>query len=446
MLASAALLGASATARAQPAPSPKRPDIVFIIADDLGYGDVSCQGATDLPTPGIDAIAKAGVRFSAGYMASPVSSPSRAAMLTGRYPTRFGHEFNVDGHPEKAPANFGLPLGERTFADQLKAAGYVTGLVGKWHEGMGPQYHPLHRGFSEFFGFLHGSHSYYKSTNPSPILRGYDAVNERQYLTEAFTREARSFVHRHRSEPFCLMLPYNAPHVPLTPPPPEKYMQRFGNVADSERRLMCATISALDDGVQGVMEQLRADGLEENTLVIFVSDNGGAHSHNRPFAGGKGSLLEGGIRVPFMLQWKGHIAPGQVIDEPVIGMDLYSTILSVAGAHPPTDRPIDGVDLLPLCMGHAVSPLHPFLAWRDGDQCAIRQGDWKLARTRGSAAVLVNLKENPREHPELASNDLPRAAELKKLYEQWDAQNVPPLWKAAESGAAKRAAIPSRRR
>jgi arylsulfatase A-like enzyme len=425
-LAAAAGLVATQAARAADGPV-QRPNIVFIIADDLGYGDVSCYGEQDLPTPFIDSIAQAGVRFTAGYMACPVSSPSRAAMLTGRTPTRWGQEFNPEPRVKHVPKNFGLPLSERTFADELKLAGYSTALIGKWHQGVRPELHPQRRGFDEFFGFLHGSHSYYKSEDEpeNPILRGTNPVHEDAYLTTAFTREAVDYINRHQTQPFCLVLSYNAPHVP-NEPPPHKYMDRFPNAENPTRRIVAAMISAMDDGIGTVLNTLRQERLEDNTLVIFVSDNGGAFSRNHPFAGGKGNLLEGGIRVPFMLQWKGHIQAGQVLSEPVIGTDLYSTILAAAGATPPKDRQIDGVDLLPLCLGKATTPLHPYLAWRYGEQFALRQGDYKLVQTKKIKKRLVDLQTDVTEEFDL-SPKLPQVvAREKETYAQWDTRNSPP--------------------
>jgi arylsulfatase A-like enzyme len=281
-------------AHAQSADRPAhRPNIVVILADDLGYAGMSCQGCKDIPTPHIDSLAAAGVRCTSGYVSCPVCSPTRAGLMTGRYQQRFGHEFNP-GPAQQAGVDFGLPLDQKTIADYLKTAGYTTGITGKWHLGFEEAYNPLHRGFDEYFGFLGGAHKYLNPSAPpgAPILRGLKPVDEKEYLTDAFTREAVAFIDRHAKEPFFLYLPYNAVHAPLQTP--EKYLDRFKNIEDPKRRKHAAMVSAMDDGVGAVIEKLQATGLEDNTLIFFLSDNGGpTPSTSRISCAGRGICLRG---------------------------------------------------------------------------------------------------------------------------------------------------------
>ncbi len=312
------------------APPGRRPNIVLIVADDLGYAELGCQGATDVRTPHIDSIAHHGIRFISGYVTAPVCSPSRAGLLTGRYQQRFGHELNAIGPQNRLP-HVGLPTSEKTIADDFRAAGYATGIVGKWHLGGTEPYHPERRGFGEFFGFLHEGHFYVEGRHngvvsrlrpdeppyddQNPVLRGTQPVGDFGYLTGAFTREAVAFIDRHRDRPFFLYLPYNAVHSPMQAT--EADLGRFPEIKDRKRRIFAAMLGALDEGVGAVLGKLREAGLTEDTLIVFLSDNGGPTaeltSSNAPLRGGKGELYEGGVRVPFLMQWEGHV-PGGVVD------------------------------------------------------------------------------------------------------------------------------------
>ncbi len=316
-----------------------KPNVLIIVADDLGYADVGFQGCKDIPTPNIDSIAAAGVRCSNGYVSCPVCSPTRAGLLTSRYQQRFGHEFNPgpNNDTDKA-AEFGLPLTETTLATTLKGAGYNTALVGKWHLGFDEKYRPRQRGFDEYFGFLGGAHQYLPqgkraAANAAAIYRGDSPVQETEYLTDAFAREAAAFVERQKAEPFFLQLTFNAVHQPLQAP--DKYLSRFSGIEDETRKTYAAMLSALDDGVGKVLETLRRKGLEENTLIFFISDNGGpTHangSKNTPLRGDKATVWEGGIRVPFLVQWKAKLPAGKTYDQPVIALDIGATAAAAAG-------------------------------------------------------------------------------------------------------------------
>src|SRR5262245_6447241 len=311
----------------------KKPNILIILADDLGYADVGFHGCKDIPTPNIDSIARNGVRCTNGYVSGPYCSPTRAGLLTGRYQQRFGHEFNPGG------GTAGMPVDQVTLADRLKKAGYATGLVGKWHLGSAPQFHPQKRGFDEYFGFLGGQHAYFpeKGNKADPILRGTEPVDEQEYLTDAIARESVAFIERHKKEPFFLYMAFNAVHTPMHAT--DKYLKRVANISDVKRHIYAAMLSAADDAVGAVLAKLKEAGLEENTLIFFFSDNGGPTmkgttingSRNEPLRGSKRQTLEGGIRVPFAVQWKGKLPAGKVYDKPVIQLDIQPTALAAAG-------------------------------------------------------------------------------------------------------------------
>lgn len=429
---------AAGAAGAWAAPPPAKPNIVFIAADDLGYGELSVQGSKDIATPHIDSIAANGVRFTNGYVSCPVCSPTRAGWLTGRYQQRFGHEFNP-GPAGQADENFGLPLNETTMADRLKAAGYATGLVGKWHLGYRPPFHPQKRGFDEFFGFLAGAHPYLPRRGAEPILRGTEAVEESDYLTDAFAREALAFIERHRKAPFFLYLSFNAVHAPLEAT--EAYLARHSGIQDQRRRTFAAMLTAMDEAVGRVLARLREYNLEENTLIFFISDNGGptrnTSSRNDPLRGLKGQVLEGGIRVPFFLQWKSRLPRGKTFDQPVIALDILPTALEAAGLAVPAG--LDGVSLLPYLSGARSGAPHQSLYWRFGPQRAIRKGDWKMVRLDAGEAQLYNLAEDVAESRDLASRNPARLKELLADWEDWNRQLAAPRWLPPAQRARRKA-------
>ena len=432
ILWSTVLLAACAASAAQP----EKPNILFIVADDLGYADVGFHGCKDIPTPHLDALARSGVRFTNGYVSGPYCSPTRAGLMTGRYQTRFGHEFNPGG-------NQGLPLSEMTIADRLKAVGYVTGLVGKWHLGSFPRFHPQRRGFNEFFGFLGGAHDYFRSAG---ILRGEEPVKELDYTTDAFSREAVGFIERHKVEPWFLCLAFNAVHTPMQAT--DDRLARFPAVADKQRRTYDAMTLALDEAVGTVLKKLVDAGLERKTLVMFISDNGGPTmpgttingSRNAPLRGSKRTTLEGGIRVPFVVSWPGHLKPG-VYDQPVIQLDAHITALAAAGVEVRPEWKLDGVNLLPHLSGERADPPHDALYWRFGRQMAIRRGDYKLVRYDSNAdtrtgnrgqpvtdARLYRLSDDVGETKDLAAAMPDKVKELQSKWDAWNMTLVPPLW------------------
>jgi arylsulfatase B len=445
------------------------PNIVLLLADDLGYGELSCQGNPQIPTPHIDSIAADGVRFTSGYVTAPNCSPSRAGLLTGRIQTRFGYEFNPIGAGNEDPLA-GLPREEQTLAELLHRAGYTTGLFGKWHLGGTAPYQPLRRGFDEFFGFLHEGHFFVpppwrgtttmlrRRTLPgggegrwvgdhliysthmghdeppydadNPILRGGQPVVETEYLTDALTREALDFIDRHSDKPFFVYLAYNAVHSPLQGA--DEYMERFSHIEDVHRRIFAAMLANLDHNIGRVLTRLDDHGLAENTLVFFLSDNGGPTreltSSNRPLRGEKGQMYEGGLRVPFMVRWPARIPSGAIYDEPVVSLDIFATVAAAANA--PTSPSVDGVDLLPYITGRRTGTPHKTLYWRQGPKTALRMGDWKLVqmqRNRDNAKwELYNLADDVGETRNLATSEAQKVAELKALWQSYDDQMVKP--------------------
>lgn len=418
-----------------------KPNILLIVADDLGWGELGCQGFTqEIPTPQIDSIAKNGVRFTQGYVSGPYCSPTRAGLMTGRYQTRFGHEFNP-GPAEYAVPNFGLPLEEKTIANHLKEAGYATGWIGKSHLGYKPEFHPLKRGFDEFFGFLGGAHSYLdpNEDKTNPILRGTDVVDKLDYTTDAFGREAVAFIEKHHAAPWFCYLSFNAVHAPMEAT--SKYQDRFPNVQDPKRKAFCGMLSAMDDAIGEVLAKLREHNIEDNTLIFFISDNGGptpsTTSGNGPLRGFKSTTWEGGIRVPFLVQWKGRVMTGRVDPRPVIQLDILPTALAAAGVEARPEWKLDGVNLLPfLGRDDRDTPPHDALFWRFGPQIALRQGDWKIVKGQGLAAVdnadrnaktttadveLYNLKKDLGETTNLAASE---PGKLKELCAKWDEINA----------------------
>ena len=414
-----------------------QPNILLIVGDDMGFADVGFHGCRDIPTPNLDALAASGVRLTSGYVSGPYCSPTRAGMLSGRYQTRFGHEFNPSGGKN------GLPLTEKTIADRLKAAGYATGLVGKWHLGANPAMHPQQRGFTEFFGFLGGAHDYVKSAG---ILRGTTPVTELDYTTDAFGREAVAFIEHHKEQPWFLYLAFNAVHTPMQAT--DARLAKFPQITDSRRRTYAAMMLAMDEAVGKVRQKLVETGLENNTLVLFISDNGGPTmpgvtingSRNEPLRGSKRTTLEGGIRVPFVVSWPGHVKPG-VFESPVIQLDLHATALTAAGVALKPEWKLEGVDLLPFLSGQNTSLPHEALYWRLGEQMAIRMGDYKLVRYDKNAdtltgknkqgvteAKLYNLASDIGETKNLADTMPDKVKELQAKWDVWNAGNIKPLW------------------
>jgi arylsulfatase A-like enzyme len=424
-------------------PASAPPNVLIIVGDDMGYGDVGFHGCKDIPTPHMDALAASGVRFTNGYVSGPYCSPTRAALLTGRYQQRFGHEFNPSGNAE------GLPLSESTLADRLGSAGYKTALVGKWHLGNTPDRRPMRRGFQEFFGFLGGAHSYFESEG---IFRGNEPAGDIDYTTDRFGKEAVDFIETNRKEPWFLYLAFNAVHTPMHAT--EARLEKFSAIKDPQRRKYAAMMSAMDDAIGSVRQALKATEQESRTLIAFISDNGGPTmqgvtvngSDNTPLRGSKRTTLEGGVRVPFVLSWPGVIKPG-VYHEPVIQIDLHATALAACQVPLKADWKLDGVDLMPYVTGQKSTPPHEALYWRFGPQMAIRKGDWKLVqydktadgqsagggpRARVTAAKLYDLSKDIHEDNDLSGQMPQKVRELKADWDLWNSLNIAPLWGAGQ--------------
>ena len=449
------------------------PNIVLLLADDLGYGELGCQGNQEIPTPHIDSIAKNGARFTQGYVTAAFCSASRAGLLTGRYQTRFGYEFNPTGRHNEDP-EAGLPLSEKTLADVLVDAGYITGIFGKWHLGGTANYNPIRRGFDEFYGFLHEGHYFvpppYKgvttwlrrktlpgggsgrwtssdqkliysthmgNTEPdydadNPILRAGQPVEEPVYLTDAITRESISFIDRNADAPFFLYVPYNAVHSPLQGA--DAYMKKFNHIKDIQRRIFAAMLANMDDSVGAILEKLRSKNLEENTVIFFLSDNGGPTreltSSNAPLRDGKGTVYEGGLRVPFLMQWKGKIPKKQTYKNPVISLDLFATSIALAKAQ--LKRPLDGVNLIPYLTNQNQGVPHQTLYWRLGNRRAIRHGDWKLLSNPKSGEKqtweLYHLTDDISEQKDLSSRHTDKVDELQSKWNQLNSKMISPIW------------------
>lgn len=420
----------------------------------MGYADIGVHGSRDIPTPNIDALAQTGIRFTDAYVSGPYCSPTRAGLLTGRYPQRFGHEFNMGITPIHREA--GLPIDQPTMADRLKAAGYRTALFGKWHLGSADRFHPLARGFDEFFGFLGAAHSYLDpaASSADPILDGRKPVADTAYLTDALADRAVDFIKRQKSQPFFLYLAFNAVHTPMHAT--DKYLTRFKHIADEQRRTYAAMLSAMDDGIGTTLAAVRAEKLEENTLIFFFSDNGGPTmmgttingSSNAPLRGSKRQTWEGGIRVPFIIRWKGQLAEGKTDARPIIQLDVLPTALAAARVQLPPGWKLDGINLLPFLTGKASGRPHEALYWRLGGMMAIRKGDWKLVETREgplrntdpvmlsdlSAAELYNLADDIGEKKNLAAAHPEKVKELAEDWRRWNRELMKPLWGPESAG------------
>ncbi len=374
------------------------PNIVLIIADDLGYADVGFNGCKDIPTPNIDQVAINGVKFTNGYVSWAACGPSRAGLITGRYQGRFGFQRNPLFAPNDSTQ--GLPLDEQTLPEALRQADYRSVAIGKWHLGAHPSQRPLQRGFDDFFGFLTGGHRYfphewtlkdeYEVTSQyeaykTKLLRNRDRVEEKEYLTDALSREAVRYIEQYKNQPFFIYLAYNAPHAPLQAS--DKYLARFDHIKDKKRKIYAAMVSAIDDGVGLVLNKLHDLNLFNNTLVVFISDNGGPEhvnaSDNGLLRGRKGQLFEGGVRVPFVLSWPAKIPSGMIYEKPVSALDLFPTFIGPNKNRVNLVNKLDGVDLVPYLVGEKTESPHEYLFWQiyDRSEVAVRKGNEKLIKT-----------------------------------------------------------------
>jgi len=423
-----------------------KPNFVLIVADDLGFADLSLNGSKQIPTPNIDRLAAEGINFTQGYVSAPVCSPSRAGLLTGKNQVGFGYDNNVGGsQPGFDPQFLGLPVSEKTIADRLKQLGYVSGIIGKWHLGDEPQFHPLKRGFDEFWGYTGGGHNYFGSKPngkgyDSPIECNYKIPQPITYITDNKGDECADFIKRHKSEPFFLYAAFNAPHAPMQAI--EADLELFKNIQDQKRRTYCAMVYRLDINVGKILSMLKEQGLEDNTMVVFISDNGGPvdsnASINAPLNGQKGILLEGGIRVPFIMKWPEKLPLGKTYSNPVISLDFMPTFVEAAGGKISNEDKMDGINLIPYLTNQTNERPHNSFNWRFTISAAIREGDWKLVRLPDRLPMLFNLYDDISEQNDVAMQNLERTKTMLKKLGDWDVNLPHPLflegavWKARQ--------------
>jgi arylsulfatase A-like enzyme len=424
-----AVIGTAVAAR----PPKRPPNVVYIMADDLGYGDLSCYGRREYRTPNLDRLAAGGARFTNAYSASPVCTPTRCAFVTGRYPARaaIGLEEPLAWH--KTAPHVGLDPAHPTVASLLKKRGYATALVGKWHLGYLPDYGPTRSGFDEYFGIMSGGADYFTHEDGAgepDLFEGTVPVERVGYTTRLLTDRAVDYVARHaRSGPFFLSLQYTAPHWPWEGPDDEAVSRAIkpsyaGFTAGGSLRVYASMMRELDAGVGRVLAALRSAGIERETLVVFTSDNGGERfSFNWPFSGKKFDLLEGGIRVPAAVRWPGTVPAGVVTDQVAVTMDWTATILAAAGAEADPAYPLDGDDLLPVCR-RARAPYERTLFWRNADEDAVRRGRWKYLRSK-DAEYLFDLSVDEHEQADFRAAKPDVFENLKAAFRAWDASVLP---------------------
>ena len=421
------------------------PNVIVIMTDDLGYVDVGFNGSVEIPTPNIDRIAQQGVKFTNGYTPYSVCSPSRAGFITGRYQQRFGYERNAQYRPNDP--DMGLPQTEKTIPEVIGQVGYTSGVIGKWHLGAHISNHPLNRGFDFFYGHLGGGHRYFPeeltiedsySINDEPlsyrtwIMRDHQAEKTDEYLTDEFSNEAVKFVEKNKEGPFFLYLAYNAPHGPLQAT--QKYLDRFDHIEGKKRKTYAAMVSAVDDGIGRILDRLESLEIAENTMIFFLSDNGGPEpnnaSNNGPLREGKSSIYEGGNRVPFAMQWTAQIAP-LVYEYPISSLDILPTIAALTHAPLPADKPLDGVNIIPFLKGEKQGRPHQTLYVRkfDNDLFSVRDGDMKLVtKKNNSLKELYNLQEDLGEENDLADAFPEEVKRLDSLRQNWDKQLIDPIF------------------
>lgn len=414
-------------------PNRARPNILFILADDMGWADLSCYGRPDYKTPNLDRLASQGMRFTNAYSAAPVCTPTRVGFHTGRYPARLPvgleepiHERGALGERLKTT---GIPLTHPTVSSLIKGAGYDTALVGKWHLGYLPFFSPLRFGFDEFFGNMSGAVDHFSHRdmrNDPDLYEGEVPVEKAGYMTDLITDRAVGYLKRPRKNPFYLSLHYTAPHWPWEGPGDRAFSDAMkygpaGFRGGGSLKVYAEMMKRLDAGIGRVLDTLKASGLERNTLVIFTSDNGGERfSYHWPFTGQKMDLHEGGVRVPAIVRWPGITQPGTVSDQPVITMDWTATMIASAGARPHPHYPVDGEDITAVLASNRPAFDRSFF-WRTRRQGAMRNGKWKYIR-EGKTESLHDLSADEREQANYAEADPKRLADLRRQFENWETQ------------------------
>src|SRR5688572_9412298 len=411
-----------------------RPNIIFILADDLGWGDLSCYGRPDYATPNLDRLARQGTKFTDAYSASAVCTPTRCGYITGRYPARF--KIGLEEPLTARNSNVGLEPHQLTIASSLKVSGYDTALVVKWHLGYRPEWGPTAHGFNQLFGILAGAGDYFLHKNglgTPDLYENLTPVERNGYLTDLLTERAVIYVKRDRSNPFFLSLHYTAPHWPWQGPTggetvsfTSQASEPTAMAAGGSLKLYAQMMKSLDEGVGRIMQAVKAAGIDRQTLVIFTSDNGGERfSYPWPFSGQKGDLLEGGIRVPAIVRWPGVIPANRVTQQVAITMDWTATMLAAAKAEASAIRSLDGIDLLPVLKGG--SPVRDrTLFWRIYNRDAVRQGKWKFLRD-GEVRRLFDLSLDQREQADFSKKFPDVLQRLMSEFDKWNEQMLPRL-------------------
>ena len=411
------------------------PNFILVVADDLGYADLSLNGSMQIHTPNIDLLAEKGANFTQGYVSSAVCSPSRAGILTGKNQVEFGQDNNIDINQKGFDSNYlGLPIDQKTVANYLKELGYTTGLIGKWHLGEASQFHPLNRGFDEFWGYSGGGHDYFRAEpngegRMAPIECNYKEPSKITYITDDKGDECVNFISRHNKEPFFLFASFNAPHTPMQAR--EIDLELFKNIKDKERRTYAAMVHRLDLNIGKIVDALDKNGLTENTLIFFISDNGGPidqnSSLNAPYRGQKGILLEGGIRVPYIMKWPKSIPANTVYKNPVSSLDIVPTILELAGGSI-ENKSLTGTNLIPYVAGKNTERPHDELKWRFTISSAIRLGDWKLVSIPDRLPMLYYLPDDPSELNNLSLEQIEKTKLMLKKLGNWKVSLPHPLF------------------
>ena len=415
----------------------KKPNILIILSDDQGWGDVGFNGCTDIPTPNLDQLAKDGIVFSQGYATHPYCSPSRAGLLSGRYQHRFGHENNMPYH--NAKLEDGLPVEELLISELLQKNNYHTCAIGKWHLGDSAQFWPINQGFEDWFGFIGGGLSYWGDTGKKGATHGVQrngqlvTQDQLTYLTDDFSDEAINYIDQYaKSEkPFFMYLAYNAPHGPIQAT--KEYLDQVSHIENGQRAAYAAMVLGMDTGIGKIIQKLKASGEYENTLIFFYSDNGGhlSGASSAPFRGHKGMLFEGGIRVPFLISWPAMLKGGQTYQEMISALDIYPTILAASKTRHPQQDKLDGVNLLPVLQGYTQQKPHQRLFWRysDGAGYAVRDGKYKLVMSGYKGEFfLFDLEKDPYEHHNLALQMPQKLNKMKILYAEWTKGTIPAKW------------------
>jgi arylsulfatase A-like enzyme len=411
-----------------------RPNIIILLADDLGWADLGYQGSDDIRSPHIDSLANNGIRFTDGHVSASVCSPSRAGLMTGRYQQRFGHEAN------SPPPTDGMDLKQVTMADRLQKLGYRTGLIGKWHLGNQDEFYPTRRGFNYFYGLRSGSRSYFyhakkddKAGNPKAIEENGKLVKFDGYLTDVFGQKAIDFIHAEEDKPFFLFHSFTAPHGPMHATEEDKAL--FASIKDTKRRSYAAMIWAMDRAIGQLVDTLKASGEFENTLIWFLSDNGGATGNasiNLPLAGHKGIKFEGGTRVPFFAHWPKQFMEPKEFEPMMISLDIMATSLAAAGAKDKDLKSLDGVNLLPFIEGEKNTPPHKNLYWHKLWFSAMREGPWKLIYVQDYGYALYNLEQDLRESKNLIQSEKKKSEQMISQLNDWKSELEKPLWDEAE--------------